>query len=89
LVFGTPTPIPGADTPFVLYRDLLRVRCVQKNGASYLELSLEQTAGEKRSAPQYRSTVLEAIGFGTHLIDYGVALEDLMTAVELQAKAAN
>jgi hypothetical protein len=87
-MFGAPKPIDGVNTPFSLYRDLLHGRCVQKDGLSYLEVSAEPAAGEQRALPEYRNTVLESVGFGMHLVDYNIALEDLLDAVTLQAMAA-
>jgi len=86
--FGTVTPVPGVDTPFTLYRDLLRGRCETKDGRSYLSVSAEPAEGETRALPAYRSALLESIGFGMHLVDYSIALEDLMTIVKAQAAAA-
>ncbi|HKP57946.1 MAG TPA: DUF3089 domain-containing protein [Polyangiales bacterium] len=89
-MFGAPKPIDGVSTPFALWRDLLRGHCVYKDGLSYLEVSSEPGADSKlRSLPEYRSTLLESVGFGMHLVDYDIALEDLMKAVELQAMAAH
>jgi hypothetical protein len=86
--FGATSTIPGIDTPFVLYRDLLRGKCVQANGASYLEVSADPAAGDARSVPAYRNSLLESVGFGLHLVDYSIALDDLIGAVQLQAQAA-
>jgi hypothetical protein len=82
--FAAPAAIPGVDTTFVLYRDYFRGTCEHKNGAHYLSISEEPTEGDARR-PQYRNPLLEAVGFGTHLVDYGLALEDLLDAVALQA----
>lgn len=78
-------PIPGVETRFVLYRDLLRGRCERKDGMNYLAISEEPSPNDVRM-PQYRYPLLEAIGFGTHLADFGIALEDLIDAVALQAR---
>jgi hypothetical protein len=82
--FAAPTVIPGVDTSFVVYRDYFRGTCQHKDGAHYLSISEEPTENDARR-PQYRNTLLEAVGFGTHLVDYGLALEDLLDAVALQA----
>ena len=79
---------PGVETPFVLYRDLLRGECKYKDGASYLEISVDKLPGDTREAPPYRNTLLESVGFGMHLVDYNVALDDLIQVVELQAATA-
>jgi hypothetical protein len=86
--FGMPVRPPGIETPFVLYRDLLRGECKYEDGASYLEISVDKLLGDMREAPPYRNTVLESFGFGMHLVDYNVALDDLIQVVELQAAAA-
>lgn len=89
-MFGAPKPIEGVSTPFGLWRDLLRGHCMYKDGLSYLEVTSEPAAGNAyRALPEYRSALLESIGFGMHLVDYAIALQDLLHAVELQAKAAH
>jgi len=86
--FGTPPPIPGVDTPFLLIRDILRGECVRKEGRSYLEVSYEPERDDVRSMPNYRNPLLESLGFGLHLVDYNIALDDLIEAVRLQAAAS-
>jgi hypothetical protein len=86
--FGAPGEIPGIDTPFVLYRDLFRGTCVQANGLSYLEVSSEPQPGDARALPAYRNSLLESLGFGMHLVDYNLPLDDLIEAVTLQAAAS-
>lgn len=85
--FGTPQPVPGVSTPFVLYRDLFRGSCVVRDGLSYMEVSLEPAAGDTRKAPGYRNPTLEAIGFGLHVVDYNFALDDMISLVQRQAAA--
>jgi hypothetical protein len=85
--FGTPTPIPGVETPFVLYRDLFRGKCVYENGQSYLEVSIEPQPTDTRELPTYRNAVLESVGFGLHLVDYNIPLDDLIDVVALQASS--
>lgn len=87
-LLSTPNPIAGVNTPFVVYRDLFRGQCTQTSDANYLAITEEPGPNDTRTLPTYRSSLLESIGFGTHLVDYGVALDDLMDAVELQAVAA-
>ncbi|HET6339206.1 MAG TPA: DUF3089 domain-containing protein [Polyangiales bacterium] len=86
--FGAPGMIPGIDTPFLLYRDFFRGTCVQTNGVSYLEVSADPAVGDVRQAPAYRNALLEGIGFGMHLVDYNIPLDDVIAAVKLQAQAA-
>jgi hypothetical protein len=87
-LLGAPMPVAGVDTPFVLYRDLFRGECMQANGSSYLAISADPKPGDTRMLPTYRNSTLEAIGFGTHYMDYNIALDDLLEAVRLQAVAA-
>lgn len=86
--FGAPGSIPGVDTPFVVYRDLFRSKCVRANGVSYLEVSSEPQPGDTRPLPEYRNALLESLGFGLHLVDYNLSHDDLIEAVKLQAAAA-
>jgi Protein of unknown function (DUF3089) len=86
--FGMPERPPGVDTPFMVYRDLLRGECQYKDGLSYLEISADPRPGDMREVPPYRNLLIESIGFGLHLVDYNIPLDDLIAAVELQATAA-
>jgi hypothetical protein len=83
--FGTPTPIPGVETAYALYRDLFRGKCVYENGQSYLEVSIDPQPTDTRMLPAYRNQLLESIGFGLHLVDYNIPLDDLIEIVSLQA----
>jgi hypothetical protein len=83
--FGAPGKIPGVETPFVLFRDLFRGKCVQANGQSYLEVAAEPQPGDVRPLPGYRNTTLESVGFGMHLVDYNIPLDDLIEVVKRQA----
>jgi hypothetical protein len=75
-------------TPYVLYRDVFSGACVNKNGFDYLEISLTMPKGDPRVPPPYHNAAIEGRGFGLHLMDYNLALEDLIQAVSLQAQAA-
>jgi hypothetical protein len=86
--FGAPGAIPGVDTPFVVFRNLFRGTCVRANGVSYLEVSSDPQPGDVRPVPEYRNALLESVGFGMHLVDYNVPLDDLIEAVKLQAAAS-
>jgi pimeloyl-ACP methyl ester carboxylesterase len=78
----------GITTPFVVYRDLFKGQCIKSGGYNYLEISLEQEPGDMRM-PNYRFTAgAEAIGFGLHIVDYNLELDDLIDAVAMQADAA-
>jgi hypothetical protein len=83
------TPLPeDLATPFALYRDLFRGACVEKNDAHYLEITLEPSGADDQRTPPWRNTVVENAGFGLHLVDYQIPMEDLIDAVEMQAKSA-
>lgn len=71
-------------TPYVVYRNVLRGECKQKDGYSYLEISLHMAEDDKRPEPPYRKPAIEA-ALGLHLVDYSVELDDLIDAVQLQA----
>lgn len=73
-------------TPYFVFRDVLRGQCQSKNGAQYLEISLDRPADDKRPLPPYRKPAIEA-ALGLHLVDYTVELDDLIDAVELQSKS--
>ena len=84
---GVPAPIDGVTTPFAVYRDLFRGECVMRDGHSYLEVKAEPPDDDKRQLPQHRNPVLESFGFGMHLVDYNLALDDLIKLVQRQAAA--
>jgi hypothetical protein len=83
-----PPPV-GVTTPFVLYRDYFKGECVREDPYSYLKINMNPSADDKRPKPSYRSARLEPTGWGLHLMDYNLELDDLIDAVELQAAAAN
>jgi hypothetical protein len=79
-------PIPsGVTTPYLLYRDVFDGECVRRNGFSYLNISLQLMPGDQRPEPPYHSVVEP--GFGLHLVDYNLPLDDLIDAVTQQAAA--
>lgn len=81
-------PLPMVDTPFTLHRDMFSGECKNQNGFSYLEVRPDQPSGDKRMVPPYRTTGAESIGFGMHIADYSLERDDLIDAVDQQAKAA-
>ncbi|MBN1654409.1 MAG: DUF3089 domain-containing protein [Deltaproteobacteria bacterium] len=86
--FAPDKPVPAEiTTSFALYRDIIRGECVQKNGFSYLEISVEQSEDDTREPPGYRTTLVEGIGMGLHLVDYNLPLDDLVDTVIKQAEA--
>jgi hypothetical protein len=87
--FAPNTPLPeDLATPFAVYRDLFKGECVSRDGTTYLELSIEPTGDTDMRMPPWRNTTVEGIGFGLHLVDYHVPLEDLIDAVQAQAQTA-
>lgn len=80
--------LPAFDTPFAVFPDVFKGECVTKNGYHYLEVSVGAPACDKRSIAPYRNTLTESIGFGLHVTDYNLFLEDLIQGVKLQADAA-
>jgi hypothetical protein len=74
-------------TPFVIYRDVFRGQCQDSGGDSYLEISLEQPAGDKRPPPPYHFSAIEG-ALGLDLYDYNLKLDDLLEVVQQQATAA-
>jgi hypothetical protein len=78
------TPGPDASTAFVLYRDAFHGNCVYQNDLSYLQITDLVEAGDPRGQPPYVSTSAEALGFGLHLVDWNLPMEDLIDIVALQ-----
>jgi len=77
--------LPPVTTNFTMARDMFSGNCVSKNGFSYLEVGPDQTADDQRQVPPYRNTPSEALGFGMHIADYNIELDDLIDAVDAQA----
>jgi hypothetical protein len=56
--FNADVPAPGdLSTPFVLYRDVFKGKCVTREGFRYLEYSLVIDANDPRGIPPWRHTV--------------------------------
>jgi hypothetical protein len=72
----------------VLYRDYFKGECVREAPFSYLKITANPSEDDRRPAPIYRRPDLEATGWGLHLVDFNLPLDDLIKAVELQAEAA-
>jgi hypothetical protein len=81
-------PPQDAGTPFVLYRDMFQGNCVIKNGYSYLEITYLGQPDDPRGIPPYVNTGSESIGFGLHLVDYNLPLDELLQVVKQQAAIA-
>jgi len=88
-LLGPDTPAPqDAGTPFVLYRGIFQGSCVNKNGYNYLEIKRLEQAGDPRGVPPYTNAGSISLGFGLHIADYNLPLEDLIDAVTKQAAVA-
>jgi hypothetical protein len=90
-IFAADTPkgsLPSVSTPFVLYRDFFTGACVEKNGVNYLEVNPDPAADDQRTIPPYRTSLVEGLGLGAHIYDYAFEEDDLIAAVDMQAKAA-
>jgi hypothetical protein len=79
-------PYADVATPFVKIADQFRAACVQKDGASYLEVSADPVDGDARRLAPYRNTLQEAIGFGMHVVDWNMPMDDILTLVGEQAE---
>jgi pimeloyl-ACP methyl ester carboxylesterase len=87
--FTADTAAPSdLETPFALYRNMFKGECVTKGDFHYLEYKLITDKSDPRGIPPWRHTAVDALGFGTHLVDFHIALDDLITAVSMQASAA-
>jgi pimeloyl-ACP methyl ester carboxylesterase len=86
--FAAPGYLPAdLETPYMLYRNYFKGTCVNSGGFSYLEIEAAPGAGDTRMTPPYRGPALESAGWGLHIVDYNLELEDILEAVRLQANA--
>ena len=86
--FVSPGFLPAdLPTPYMLYRDFFKGTCVNQGGYSYLEIAINKSADDVRQNPGYRNPALESTGWGMHLVDYNLELDDIIEAVRLQAAA--
>ncbi len=74
----------GIETPFVLFRDAFRARCVATEGFTYYEVAVDRAAGDVRTEFPHRVPVTETLGFGMHTSDWQIALGDLLVALDAQ-----
>lgn len=76
-------------TPFASDPRIFQGSCVTQNiggeDFTYLAITLSKDAGDVRPDPPYYSTLQEAVGFGLHVADYNLSLDDLIQAVAQQA----
>jgi hypothetical protein len=75
----------GVNAPFLIYRDMFKGECKTANGINYLEISVAKTADDTRSTPPYRSSIVESVGSGMHLMDFNLPIDDLIDLVSKQA----
>jgi len=69
----------GVDTYFSVFKDMYGLECKRSGGGlSYLSVTVDQAAGDKRKDPiQYNSAALAAATVGLHQLDFNLALADL------------
>jgi hypothetical protein len=79
-LLGAVVQSPKASTPWVAAPDEYSAKCEARNGASWLQMSLN-------SASDTRERLVETLGpeWGMHLVDVNVALGNLVPAVALQS----
>jgi len=78
------------DTEFVLMRDFFALECqVDGDGLGYLAASAAPADDDMRVNPVDFTNPLFGPGFlGLHVLDYNLAMEDLLALVEAKAAAA-
>jgi hypothetical protein len=84
------TPAKTIDTPFVSAPGLLSGECVDRDGFSYLSITVNADPSDPRADDIAGDVVREgkvAADWGLHLIDANVAMGDLVDLVAKQAKA--
>jgi hypothetical protein len=82
------TPTPDAGTAFVLYRDAFQGQCINQTGLSYLQITDLVKPGDPRGTPPYQSVSAASLGFGLHLVDWNLPMQELITIVSRQAANA-
>ena len=70
-------------TPWVALPGLYTARCEQSGNASWLQITRKTVPGDSR--PVVRPTL--GPGWGLHLVDVNIALENLVSVVEAQSRA--
>jgi hypothetical protein len=87
-LFGINIGPAGITTPFTLYRNYYAGECITRDdGVRYLAVSIDPDPGDERTPNSIRNSALEAMGFGLHLLDYNLPLDDLIALVARQAQA--
>ena len=79
---------PDASTPFIVYRDAFQGQCVNDGGLSYLQITPLLQSTDPRGIPPYESTAAEGLGFGLHLVDWNLPMDELVGIVTKQAATA-
>ena len=76
--------MPDPGTAFLLYRNAFQGTCTNQGGFSYLNIKLLEQANDPRGVPPYHSAA-ESIGFGLHLVDWAIPMQDIIETVAKQA----
>jgi hypothetical protein len=81
---------PDIDTQFVMLRDFFALECqTDSDGLGFLAASAAPAADDMRTNPVDFENPLFGPGFlGLHVLDYNLAMEDLLALVEAKAAAA-
>jgi hypothetical protein len=82
------SPTPDAGTPFLIYRDAFQGQCINDGGLSYLQITSLLQSSDPRGIPPYESTSAEGLGFGLHLVDWNLPMDELIGIVTKQAATA-
>ncbi len=78
----------GITTPYTLYRNYYTGECVtREDGVRYLAIGTDPDPGDERTPNSIRNSFVENMGMGLHLLDYNLALDDLIALVDSQARA--
>lgn len=81
------TIMEGLETPFFLYRNFFRARCSHTEAGSYLEIGTVPGEGDQRTIPIPLEEIPLFDVAGLHMLDYNLALENLIELVRI--KSAN
>jgi len=72
-----------ASTPWVAFPGLYTARCERSGNASWLQITRTNVPGDTR--PTVSPTL--GPGWGLHLVDFSIALTDLVSVVKKQSRA--
>jgi len=76
-------PQPEVSTPWIAYPDLFEGQCASQDGATWLQVNDMRRDGDTR--PQATESL--GAGFGLHLLDFNLALGNLVDIVREQSDA--